>query len=76
MSSVSINFPDGTREFRYPPDGLAVGDVLSHDGHRYRVLAIALDGGGRQTVTVERDSDDLKGIIRSERGWDRARALR
>ena len=68
MSSVSIRFRDGTREFRYPADALAVGDVISHDGDRYRVVAIALDGGGRQSITVERDSEDMKDLIRSEKG--------
>ena len=68
MRSIIIRFPDGTREFRYPVDGLEVGDVISHDGGRYRVVAMTAEDGGPQIATVESDSGDFRDIIRSERG--------
>jgi hypothetical protein len=68
LSSVLIHFPDGSREFRYPPQPLNVGDVIAHDGARWRVLAINSADGRPQTVTVEPDSDDLRDTLSSERG--------
>ena len=68
MHSIIIRFPDGSREFRWPVDGLDVGDVISHDGERYCVVAITPEDGGPRTATVELDSDDLKDVLRSERG--------
>ena len=47
---------------------LEVGDVISHEGERYCVIAITPEDGGPRTATVEPDSDDLKDILRSERG--------
>ena len=68
MSSVVVRFPDGSREFRYPEKMLEVGDVVWHDGDRYRVVHVAADDDDRPVVTVEPESDDLGDILRSERG--------
>ena len=68
MSSISIRFPDGSREFRYPDRPLEVGDVLHHDGERYRVLSVSNDGGGRAKATVELISADLIDKLQSEEG--------
>ena len=66
--SVVVHFPNGSREFRYPPEPLKAGDFVFHDGQRYRVLHVSQDGGGRASVTVEPDSDDLGDLLQSERG--------
>jgi hypothetical protein len=63
VSSISIRFPDGTREFRYPPRPLAVGDVLNHDGVRYRVVSVSNNGDGRDNAVVE-----LMPLLLSEEG--------
>jgi hypothetical protein len=69
MSSVLVRFPDGSREFRYPPEPLKEGDIIWHEGKSYRVLSVTSDdGGGRPTVTVEPDSEDLGDLLNSERG--------
>ncbi len=68
MRSIIVRFPDGGREFRYPVDGLEVGDVVSRGGNRYRVVAITPEDGAPEAATVELDSDDLKDVLRSERG--------
>jgi hypothetical protein len=66
-SVVVVQFPDGSREFRYPSRMLERGDVLSYDGERYRVVDVFKDGD-RHSVRVELDSDDLGDLLRSERG--------
>ena len=67
MSSIKIHFPNGSREFRYPERPLEVGDVLHHDGERYRVLSVSDDNGlGR--ATVELISEDLVDKLQSEEG--------
>ena len=68
MSSVVVRFPDGSREFRFPEKMLEVGDVVWHDGERYRVVHVAGDEDDRPVVTVEPDSDELGDTLRSERG--------
>jgi hypothetical protein len=68
MSSISIRFPDGSREFRYPERPLAVGDVLHHDGERYRVLSVSNNEDGRDRATVELISEDLIDKLQSEEG--------
>jgi hypothetical protein len=67
MNSVVVRFPDGTREFRYPEKGLEEGDVLWHDGQRYRVVHVS-DDGNQPVATVELESDDLGDVLQSERG--------
>ena len=66
--SFVINFPDGSKEFLYPARPLEVGDLVWHDGVRYRVLAIAEEDGRPLTATVEPDTEDLGDILQSERG--------
>jgi hypothetical protein len=68
MSSVVVRFPDGTREFRYPEKGLEEGDVIWHDGQRYRVVHVSFDDGNQPVATVEADSDELGDMLQSERG--------
>lgn len=62
-----VQFPDGSREFRYPPQELKEGDRIWHDGKPFRVLAIASEER-RLTVTVELESDELGDLLQSERG--------
>jgi hypothetical protein len=68
MSSISIRFPDGSREFRYPERPLEVGDVLHHDGERYRVLSVSNNDDGRDRATVELIAEDLLDKLQSEEG--------
>ena len=68
VRSFAVNFPDGTKEFRYPSRPLAEGDMIWHAGVRYRVLSIVEADGRPLTVTVEPDSDDLGDVLRSEKG--------
>jgi hypothetical protein len=66
--SVVVRFPDGSREFRFPPEPLKEGDVIWHEGRRYRVIQIESEESDRPVVTVELDSDDLGDLLGSERG--------
>jgi len=68
MSSMVVHFPDGSREFRFPKKALQEGDLIWHDGERYRVLSVTSDDAGRAVVTVEPQSDDLGDLLRSEEG--------
>lgn len=68
MRNVVVRFPDGSRVFRYPEEPLAEGDVIWHEGERYRVLHIGTDDGVNPVVTVEPDSDDPVDLLDSERG--------
>lgn len=68
MSGFIVHFPDGSKEFRYPARPLEEGDVVWHEGARYRVLAVTEEDGRQATVTVEPDSDDVTDLLTSERG--------
>jgi len=68
MSSFTVYFPDGSKEFRYPTRPLKEGDTLWHDGERYRVLSVQEQDGRALIVTVEPDSADLGDLLRSEEG--------
>jgi hypothetical protein len=68
MSSVVVRFPDGSREFRFPESGLKEGDVIWHDGQRYRVVHVGSEDGEQPIATVEPESDDLGDLLQSERG--------
>ena len=68
MSSIIVNFPDGSREFVYPANPLNEGDVIWHDGGRYRILSIVQSDGRPQTATVEPDTDGLGSLLTSEEG--------
>jgi hypothetical protein len=69
MGSIYVRFPDGTKEFIYPSRDLKEGDMIWHDGTRYRVLSIAQDDG-RQNVTVEPEPEpeSLGDLLSSEEG--------
>jgi hypothetical protein len=75
MSSISIRFPNGSREFRYPERPLEVGDVLHHDGERYRVLNVSNNDDGRDRATVALIAEDLIDKLQSEEGGLRLVAL-
>ena len=66
MSSFTVYFPDGSKEFRYPTRPLKEGDTLWHGGERYRVLSVQEQDGRALIVTVEPDSADLGDLLRSE----------
>jgi hypothetical protein len=68
MSAFIVHFPDGSKQFRYPTRPLVEGDVVWHDGVRYRVLAVTEQDGRQATVTVEPESDDITDVLSSERG--------
>ena len=68
MSSIIVNFPDGTREFVYPANPFNEGDVIWHDGARYRILSVGQNDGRPQIATVEPDTDDLGSVLTSEEG--------
>ena len=66
MDSIVIRFPDGTREFRYPGRALQEGEVVTHGGGRYRVVAVG--EGEPPIVTVEPESDSIADMLASEEG--------
>ena len=68
MSSITIRFPDGSRDFRYPPKAPEVGDVLYQENAPYRVISVTGDGDGRDIVIVEPVSDGLGVLLQSEEG--------
>lgn len=68
VSSISIRFPDGSREFRFPHTRIREGDILIHDGVRYRVISVSDDGKGPEHATVELVADDLLDKLHSEEG--------
>ena len=67
MSPFVVRFPDGSKEFRFPEKMLEAGDVLWHEGERYRVVHVTTDDGN-SSVTVELDSEDLGDLLSSEHG--------
>jgi hypothetical protein len=68
MRVIVVRFPDGSKEFRFPDRELVEGDVVWHDGERYRVIHVLNADGGPPTLTVEPDSDELGDLLASERG--------
>lgn len=66
MVSITVRFPDGSREFRYPEKPIEEGDTVWHDGQRYRVVSVQTDGDV-STVIVEGDSG-LGDTLLSEEG--------
>jgi hypothetical protein len=68
MKSFIVRFPDGEKEFRYTESDLMEGNLVWHEGARYRVLSVASEDGQMRVVTVEPDSDDLGDLLKSERG--------
>jgi hypothetical protein len=67
-TNVVVRFPDGSREFRYPQEPLKEGDIIWHDGMRYRILALVQNDGGPASATVEPESDGLGALLISEEG--------
>jgi len=65
--SLVVRFPDGSKEFRYPSKALADGDIVWHNGERFRVIDVGSEDGESDFATVERESD-LSDLLRSEEG--------
>jgi hypothetical protein len=65
--SLIVRFPDGSKEYRYPKKVLVVGDVIWHDGARFRVLNVGSDGG-TDFATVELAEGGVGDLLRSEEG--------
>ena len=63
---VVVRFPDEIRDFRFAEDPLAEGDVIWHEGERYRVLHIASGDGAGPIATVEIESHGLGDNLGSE----------
>jgi hypothetical protein len=63
-----VRFPDGSRQFRYPEKMLEDGDVVWHDGVRYRVISVSTDGGSPSTAIVEPEDPTLGEMLQSEEG--------
>ena len=59
--------PTGSKEFRYPEKMLVEGDVVWHDGARFRVISVNTDEQNRAVVIVEPDSG-IGDLLRSEEG--------
>jgi hypothetical protein len=62
-----IRFPDGTKEYRYPEKMLAEGDIVRHNGDRYRVMSVSTDDG-TTNIVVESESPNVSDTLKSERG--------
>ena len=75
MDAVVIRFPDGTKEFRFPGQPLLEGDIVWHDGKRWRVVSLAADSAGHDVATVEIASDEVTDMLRSEEGAIRLEPL-
>lgn len=67
MGSMVVRFPDGSKEFRYPEKMLVEGDVVWHDGERFRVVSVSSDEKDSAVVIVEADSG-IGDLLRSEEG--------
>lgn len=65
--SILVRFPEGDREMRYPKNPLQEGDVVQHDGDRFRVISVSSDNG-HDVATVELVPDDLTDLLQSEEG--------
>jgi hypothetical protein len=68
MPSVIVHFPDGSKEFRYPENGLKEGDEISHAGSRFRVVSVSADGERHSVTVVASSPDGLVDLLRSEDG--------
>jgi hypothetical protein len=67
MGSMVVRFPDGSKEFRYPEKMLVEGDVVWHDGERFRVISVNMDEKDSAVVIVEAYSS-IGDMLRSEEG--------
>ena len=52
----------------FPSKPLELGDIVWHEGRRYRVVHIGTDPGDNPVVTVEPEPDNLGDLLNSERG--------
>jgi hypothetical protein len=68
VSSILVRFPDGTKEFRYPEKELEEGDIVWHDGARFRVVSISADAGDKPIAHVEPESPSIGELLQSEEG--------
>jgi hypothetical protein len=67
MGSITVRFPDGAKEFRFPEKLPVEGDVLWHEGQRFRVISIQSTDDQHAIVIVEADST-FTDTLRSEEG--------
>ena len=67
MSSITVRFPDGTKEFRFPQQLPAEGDTVWHEGLRFRVISVQSTDDEHAVVIVEADSS-FTDMLRSEQG--------
>ena len=67
MASITVRFPDGAKEFRFPEKLPVEGDALWHEGQRFRVISIQSTDDQHAIVIVEADST-LTDTLRSEEG--------
>lgn len=67
MPSIVVHFPDGDKEFRLAEREPEEGDLVSHDGDRFRVVSVRSEGE-RCTVVVEKVEEGLLDLLESERG--------
>jgi hypothetical protein len=75
MGSIVVRFPDGTKEFRFPEKMLVEGDVVWHDGARFRVISVSENGDGRAVAVVEPESPSVGELLQSEEGAIRLLAV-
>ena len=68
-----VRFPDGSKEFRYPETLPEEGGVIWHDGERYRIVTITVDGD-QASMIVEADSE-IGDLLQSEEGGVRLEPL-
>jgi hypothetical protein len=61
-----VRFPDGTKEFRYPETPPEEGSPVWHEGERYRVVSVSMDGA-QASMIVQADSSSSD-LLRSEEG--------
>lgn len=66
--TIVIRFPDGSKEFRFSERMLEEGDIIWHEGKRYRVLHVLNDERDQPVARVEPDSGDILDSFQSEAG--------
>jgi len=67
MASITVRFPDGAKEFRFPEKLPVEGDALWHEGQRFRVVSIQSTDDQHAIVIVEADTT-FADTLRSEEG--------
>jgi hypothetical protein len=66
MGAMVVRFPDGSKEFRYPEKMLVEGDVVWHDGERFRVVSVNTDEN--TAVVIVEGYSGIGNMLRSEEG--------